>query len=115
MSNRAHPLPLLDGHRLNEAARPIAIALIEEFNNRPASVPKGYSPRNCFNLQYPTEFMLERHGFVTRNGIDWRHPSQTSASYGTRVWPDGGWSTQSETVGAGWVVSGATPSTYLRS
>ncbi len=90
---------LLVGHRLDDSAHAVARKLIEDFKVRPARKEKGYRARDWFNLRYPAEVMLERWHFVSRNGgQDWHHPNQTTQSDGTRVWPDGGWSTRSETV-----------------
>lgn len=67
----------------------------------PAAPPSRPGPRDYFNSFYPAEIFLSGLGFITNDGgRNWHHPDQTTSSYATIVWPDGGWSTRSETVKA---------------
>jgi hypothetical protein len=85
------------GHRLSDETKAVAEKLATEEEKRP--VLKPGRERGNFNHLYPIEYMLARHGFETNNGgRDWHHASQTTGSYATRVWNDGGWSTLSTTV-----------------
>lgn len=53
-----------------------------------------------FREEWPSDVALVHMGFETIDGINWRHPSQTSEAYGTFLRPDGSIFTPSDTLAA---------------